>query len=1482
MDLSDHNDQTFVSCSGSVRYHIIKSMFQDLLGPKMGPGEIIENPYDQYVLGILKSNYIAVQSDQELDPFDKINYGNVKSEKQLDSTDDPDDEFIVDADLNLKQGARSMGLSFVIKGKVPRIKICCTWGRYQRIDGLPRSIWKRIPNFFISQIIDATNNQIIKPEETTLQKYISKQGIEIHIRSSQISIPENSWNVSIFIVNNTPFKENQELVHYIFQPQIRVLCDAETEIKDLKKHHTSSDVQKDDLLFSDKTGKGRGHLCGAVWRDIDPECYDENGKSFSDFSWPDATSSKIPKDVIEEFKKSDIRTEYLPVYTILQPDLGNSNNFNASRLAQMWEPNEIKNYLGGIVRSYREWINDEKKSINNSESTKLQEYAKMNLDVCEKTAQRIEDGITLLLDDERARLAFCFMNQVMSDKRRWDNRNEKERQSLQWYEFQMGFILQSLTGVLPGNQDKGTCDVLWFPTGGGKTEAYIGIMIFTFAYRRLFDLEEFQTDGGVSVISRYTLRLLTIQQFTRTISAILAADVLRIKNWKPESAVFNDQNLIKTYETGRMWGSSRFSLGVWIGDLTPNKFEKQGTRHTDILNAEGMLRAESVRRRESQSTGEPAQIMECPCCGNILGMSSKKESGMENMKKITWIIKTDKTIEDLKAIPDAKFNTSIIKLMTKNGSAKEFFEINLDAEGMRYVCFTANICSTSGGSLTDNNIDEWWKHHTTSALGYTGGEDPLQSTRASRPGYFFLYRDGENRPYDFAIHCTNRDCEINKTEWFEDITPDSVSSIAHPFKKHKKPNHSIFPPIPAYIIDEQIYSRCPTVVIATVDKFARLPFEPRASALFGNVDYHDKWKGFGRGNPNDGSGRDVKKFLPPSLFIQDELHLIEGPLGSMVGIYEIAVDILSSNEQFTPKYIASTATIKEAESQVGTIYRRKVRIFPPLAVSYGNNYFSTIEEDPSCLRESYGRLYIGILAPKGTLVVPVKVWASVLSSVHRIKNNPELFGLDEEYKKSASSVTFKEFVDDKTDWYSTLVGYFNALKELSIARNLYSGDILRDVKRSSSLVLSSVQHRGIDNKIKTSLHYVPIEINTRMCIFAVSVFCANRKGSISLALYENNELTNEPGKLLSVMRKNDEKKQVKEDENEFLLDVPIDVSKGKIIWVALFPYSDDTRFHLGESKIKSRTASIKLGAETIQFPKEHQKSEESSITIKIGLKTEPRSVDDAGVVELSSSTESHELPNIMKKLETPHSVDCLFTTSMFGTGMDVDRLGLMVVMGQPKSTSSYIQSTGRVGRKCPGLVVTWLRAGRVRDLSHYEDFIGYHRAIHRYVEPISAAPFSEQTMDLCTGPVSVAVLRNARSISGSKVQEQWRDHDNGPPFMRLHENDDEIHTLKKIFLKRCLSENISEARRIDPSQAENIIERSIGKWQRTSKNISQEGDELVYDESTMNKKVEKNVVLGTVQHNIAGKSIVYKNTRSSLRTVESTFTIGDVGWVEDS
>ena len=144
--------------------------------------------------------------------------------------------------------------------------------------------------------------------------------------------------------------------------------------------------------------------------------------------------------------------------------------------------------------------------------------------------------------------------------------------------------------------------------------------------------------------------------------------------------------------------------------------------------------------------------------------------------------------------------------------------------------------------------------------------------------------------------------------------------------------------LPCNVVDEALYEEPPTMLVATVDKFARLAWEERANAFLGGCEPHRR---------------------PPELIIQDELHLIASELGSVAGLYEAAIDTVIQLRGVYPKYIASTATIRMADQQVKRLYGREVAVFPPPGLSCEDSYFARTVP----LKKRSGRTYVGYLAP---------------------------------------------------------------------------------------------------------------------------------------------------------------------------------------------------------------------------------------------------------------------------------------------------------------------------------------------------------------------------------------------------------------------------------------------------------------------------------------------------------------------------------------
>ncbi|MDQ0991113.1 hypothetical protein QFZ74_002341 [Streptomyces sp. V3I7] len=351
--------------------------------------------------------------------------------------------------------------------------------------------------------------------------------------------------------------------------------------------------------------------------------------------------------------------------------------------------------------------------------------------------------------------------------------------------------------------------------------------------------------------------------------------------------------------------------------------------------------------------------------------------------------------------------------------------------------------------------------------------------------------------------------------------------------------------LPVHLVDQTIYEARPTLVIATVDKFASMPWREDTAALFNRDRVGDTTP-------------------PPELIVQDELHLISGPLGTLTGLYETAVDALAEE----PKVIASTATIRRAAEQGLHLFDRDVRQFPPAGLDARDSWFA-VETDR---KAKASRRYVGLLAPgtsQSTLLI--RTYAALLHQAMRADTS-----------------------DEVRDAYWTLVGYFNSLRLLSAA-----------------------------------------------------------------------EL------------------QVNDDVEDYL---------------RLLADRDGT-----EVRISNRY---------------------SELTSRV----------DASLIPA-------RLKEIEKRYPDPDVRDVLLATNMIAVGVDVDRLGLMAVMGQPQTTAEYIQATSRVGRAHPGLVAVMLNSTRSRDRSHYENFLHFHSALYREVESTSVTPFSARSRDRGLHAVVVALVR---------------------------------------------------------------------------------------------------------------------------------------------
>ena len=273
-------------------------------------------------------------------------------------------------------------------------------------------------------------------------------------------------------------------------------------------------------------------------------------------------------------------------------------------------------------------------------------------------------------------------------------------------------------------------------------------------------------------------------------------------------------------------------------------------------------------------------------------------------------------------------------------------------------------------------------------------------------------------------------------------------------------------PLPILTVDEPIYRRLPAFLIATVDKFASLPWVGETGAFFGHVDRFQEGVGFyGAAEPRQGRKLDNDWSLdPPDLIIQDELHLIAGPLGTVAGLYETAIDQLASRgigeKRVRPKIMASTATVRRASDQIAALFDRpRTSIFPPPGIDRSDSFFARTV--PSS--QEPARLYLGIAAQgRGPKLVFLRALTTLLAAAKA-----------EFDAQAAASQPGKNSADP----YMTALCYFNALRELGGARRIVEDEVRDRAARYGT------QRRRVDPKdgpFADRIIKEPMEITSRV------------------------------------------------------------------------------------------------------------------------------------------------------------------------------------------------------------------------------------------------------------------------------------------------------------------------------------------------------------------------------------------------------------------
>jgi hypothetical protein len=836
-----------------------------------------ETPTERYVsgllfpLGISRNDEVTLETpvaeDGEVTEIEDTKMDELFQSKEGVETTEDDGEVELFPQRNDFMPS-TMGLTFCINKNVPQLKVSIEGGSYTphnvRVKGEGSTVkwWLResvggIWDLQLSELI--TKRQIERVVDLYNKKGEKLGQFQIQFMARLREVKEQ-YIITISVTNRSETEkfDRQQLILF----QAKMLIDTPEEYafsvypkQYQMKKYLSDEEASTELLYRNEGVYAFGHGCAADW--------DQNIKRIK----------KISTTFMPEYETLSMT----PNVFVKQGEKRIELEIKMSDLAGLSSKEHPEVILTPLIEGYRDWIEKRQHDITHVPEP-LKIAANRHLDLCRESLTRMKRGLKLLKDDQileafrLANLAILLQQENGKTKRlgHVEGNNIVFNKSIKetvldevrissahnsWRAFQIAFILMSIESLVDQNSSsREIVDLIWFPTGGGKTEAYLGVAAFQMILRRLRN----PMDAGVDVMMRYTLRLLTADQFQRSSRLICALEYIREKY------------------RGKL-GEIPFSIGIWVGsNTTPNTNKAAKTALTKL--------------QRNEKNAQQFIVNNCPWCGAKLGHYDEK------------------------------------------GSKKK---------------------------------------------------------------YYFGYKIHNER---LVIHCPDKNCHFHEE-------------------------------LPIHIVDETIYSKRPTFLIGTVDKFVQLVWQPRARSLFG-ID------------------REGNRFVsPPSLIIQDELHLISGPLGTLTGLFEVLIEELclknDDGKVIKPKIIAATATIKQFEEQALALFGRKnARLFPSPGLENEDSFFATPAINKETGKPMPGRKYVGVYTTTVRLMMSqVMAFSSILQSASEIN-------------------------EVERDPYWTLLTFYNTLRELGGGLTLTQTDIPQYSKSMSMRKGILKESRYINNVLE--------------------------------------------------------------------------------------------------------------------------------------------------------------------------------------------------------------------------------------------------------------------------------------------------------------------------------------------------------------------------------------------------------------------------------
>lgn len=467
----------------------------------------------------------------------------------------------------------SIGLTVFVPPGVTSIEAVVSCANYEKVEleaddqGRVHKVWRRFPAAPVTEVIDLTDGSLLGDGIAVKDGRGLRLEGQVGTVQGVKGLPAGTQAVSVFLVNRrAPEGPGLRDAAYVFQVELELRCAEGFVGRPDCSGEGSSDLDEaiGDLQYRDVLEYAVGHgVSVAIPR--------ANGEADAA-----ATGHAVTR----------VRTCWVPAYEVRRVVARDEPGVTVTMetLARLKDAAEVRQHLGQLPRAYQEWINQQHTIAVDSDARRAAQTELLQR--AEDACRRIAAGIELLCEQEDVRDAFCLANRAMA----MAARKKRPTSEPQWRLFQLAFVLLNLQGLaLPTHADREKAELIFFPTGGGKTEAYLGVIATTLVLRRLRSQNTPHRGLGVAVILRYTLRLLTLDQLGRAAALICALELLRRQD-------------------PRRLGPERFSVGLWVGSsATPNTMSEA---------------FKVITAFQAKTGANPAPLVSCPWCNTELTSSS--------------------------------------------------------------------------------------------------------------------------------------------------------------------------------------------------------------------------------------------------------------------------------------------------------------------------------------------------------------------------------------------------------------------------------------------------------------------------------------------------------------------------------------------------------------------------------------------------------------------------------------------------------------------------------------------------------------------------------------------------------------------------------------------------------------------------------------------------------------------------------------------